>query len=540
MIILSILLPIDKYSVEEATDWVRTNGYIVRKIHTTKGYHRFRQHTTKYAKDRGCDNIRTISLGNSVGVQFIVSYCDEQTQGGGIYDTAKSVIFGRSRYAPSQQMLIDRYGNETITYIRIGRSPLPSFINKALDILTFGKFKSMLKKYSYDRLYHLFMIVSLSNGVKILVEKNSGINITQVSNYDPKNTEYVDATYIPSGLTFKELLDNGQQVLGNKYFPYDATKSNCQQYIIGLLKGSSILTKQLQDFVYQDVASLFKDYQTALGLVKGITDIGSTIDIIQKGGIIDKEEELQGGIIPPFARYGGKSRIAKRLIEMFPNPKDYDIYVEPFLGAGNVFLSKDKDGHKEVINDLDKNVYTIFKQLQKNAKYINDRVKRNNVTKSEWLKLNKSNDPADIITSIKWSFMGMNRYWSGHHQIKTDYLQYQERLHGVTILNKSFETVIKKYDSPKTFFYLDPPYNTKSKSIEDYGTPIITPLDIYTTVKDVKGYVMISYNNDTEMKQLFKDWNIRYIDTKYSNNFNLREKDDKLQKIVKELVITNY
>ena len=298
-IIQSILIPTTNYSVEDAATWVVENGYKVRKIHTTANYHRFRQHTTKYAKDRGCDNIRTISLGNNNGVEFIVSYCDEQTQGGGsdaprsgasqfggnIYDTAKAVVFGRSRYAPAQQQIIDRYGNETITYIRIGRSPLPSFINKALDILTFGKFKSMLKKYSYDRLYHLFMIVSLSNGVKILVEKNQGINIVQVSNYDPKHSEYEDATYIPSGLTFKELLDNGQQVLGNKYWTYNAVSNNCQLYIKSLLKGSSILTKQLQDFIEQDVSSLFKDYQHTMKIVKGITDIGSTIDIIQKGGL---------------------------------------------------------------------------------------------------------------------------------------------------------------------------------------------------------------------------------------------------------------
>jgi hypothetical protein len=292
MIVLSILLPIDKYSVEDATDWVRSHGYIVRKIHTTKDYHRFRQHTTKYAKDRGYDDIRTVSIDSYI--QLIMAYPNEpngvrqgdgQLKGAGIIDTAKAVVFGRSRYAPAQQRIIDKYGSEPIVSIKIGRSPLPSLINKALDILTLGNFQKLLKQYSYDKLYHLFMIVSLSNGVKILVEKNSGINIQIKSSYNPKNTEYVDATYIPSGLTFKELLDNGQQVLGNKYWPYDSTKSNCQQYIIGLLKGSSILTKQLQDFVYQDTASLFKDYQIALKVVKGITDIGSVADIIKIGGI---------------------------------------------------------------------------------------------------------------------------------------------------------------------------------------------------------------------------------------------------------------
>jgi hypothetical protein len=278
-IVLSVLIS-SKYPIEQASKWIRNNGYILRKVHTTKKYNRFRQHTTKYARDRGYDDVRTVTI--DPDIELIIAY--PQLKGAGIYDTAKAVIFGRSKYAPAQQRIIDKYGSESITNITIGRSPLPSLINKALDILTLGNFQKLLQQYSYDKLYHLFCIITLSSGVKILVEKNQGINIKLVSSYNPKNTEYIEAGYIPSGLTFKELLDNGQQVLGDKYFPYDATKSNCQQYIIGLLKGSSILTKQLQDFILQDTASLFKNYQTALKIVKGITDIGSAADIIKIGG----------------------------------------------------------------------------------------------------------------------------------------------------------------------------------------------------------------------------------------------------------------
>lgn len=295
-IVLSVLINAE-YPIEEAKTWIQDNGYILRKVHTTNRYHRFRQHTTKYAKNRNHDVIRTVSI--SPDIDLIIAYPNgvdmlrsaerrypnpQELHGAGILDTAKAVIFGRSKYAPAQQRIIDKYGNDSISSIKIGRSPLPSLINKALNILTLGNFQSMLKQYGYDRLYHLFCIITLDSGVKILVEKNSGINIKIVSSYNPPNTEYIDATYIPHGLTFKELLDNGKKVLGDKYFPYDSTKSNCQQYIIGLLKGSSILTKQLQDFVYQDTASLFKDYQTALGIVKSITNIGSAIDTIQKGG----------------------------------------------------------------------------------------------------------------------------------------------------------------------------------------------------------------------------------------------------------------
>ena len=290
-IIQSILIPTTNYSVEDASDWVVEHGYKIKKIHSTVNYHRFRQHTPKYCKSKGCTDVKTIPIGND-GIKFIVYYCDELIQGAGIYDTGKALIFGRTDYNPSQKKLIEKYGSNTITHIKIGRSPLPSFITGALDILTFGAFKELLRKSPYDKLYHLFMIITLDNGVNILAEKNQGLNIKEVSSYDPKNTEYIDATYIPSGLTFKELLDNGKQVLGNKYFPYDATKSNCQQWIRGVLQGSSILTKQLSDFVYQDVATLFKDYQTALKVVKGLTDIGSTADILITGGSIPENMEL--------------------------------------------------------------------------------------------------------------------------------------------------------------------------------------------------------------------------------------------------------
>jgi DNA adenine methylase len=460
--------------------------------------------------------------------------------GGGIYATTKALVFGRSDYPPVQKQLIDKYGTQAITDIKIGRTPLPKLLTSILNIISLGQFQSIMKQSPYDKLYHLFCIITLDNGIKILLEKNEAINIQIKSLYNPKNTEYEEAPYIPSGLTFKELLDNGKQIQGKKWFVYNAVTNNCQDFLISVLKGSSILTKDLQDFIKQDVKSLFDTLPISKNIVDVATSIGNKIDIIKKGGIMDDDEILEGGLIAPFARYGGKYKIANELITMFPDPNTYDIYVEPFVGAGNVFLRKDPYNHKEVINDLDKNVYTIFKQLQKDSKYINDRVKRNLVTKSDWVKLNKSKDPADIITSIKWSFMGMNLNYSKSRKIKTDYLPYQDRLNDVTILNMSFENVIKKYDSKKTFFYLDPPYNTKSTSINDYGTSIITPLDIYNTVKDVKGYVMISYNNDTEMKRLFKDWNIRYIDTKYSNNFILKGKEDTLQKIIKELVITNY
>lgn len=39
---------------------------------------------------------------------------------------------------------------------------------------------------------------------------------------------------------------------------------------------------------------------------------------------------------PPFGRMGGKRLLALRIINLFPD--NYDVFVEPFLGAGNIFF----------------------------------------------------------------------------------------------------------------------------------------------------------------------------------------------------------
>lgn len=284
-IIQSILIPTTNYSVVDAMTWILEHGYKLGKVHTTKDYHRFRQHTPKYCKDRNCIDVKTIPIGND-GIKFIVYYCDEQINGGGIYDVGKAIIFGRSDYPPDQKKLLSTYGNNKITHIKIGRSPLPSFINTALNVLTLGAFQKLLQKSPYDKLYHLFSIITLDNGVKILLEKNQAINMKKVSAYNPKHSDYVEVNNIPTDLTFQTLMDNTQKALGKKFFVYDAIKNNCQLFIKTMLSSNGILTKQLQDFIEQNVRELFKDFQGLQKVIKGITSVGTAVDIIQKGGAI--------------------------------------------------------------------------------------------------------------------------------------------------------------------------------------------------------------------------------------------------------------
>ncbi|NBW13104.1 MAG: DNA adenine methylase [Caulobacteraceae bacterium] len=220
----------------------------------------------------------------------------------------------------------------------------------------------------------------------------------------------------------------------------------------------------------------------------------------------------------PFGRTGGKKNLSKRIINLFPN--DYNLYVEPFVGAGNIYfkLPKEKQTNPMVINDLDDDVYIALKEIQNNAAFINSNIKRVKFTKDYFEEIKNKNDPISVIEKLKTSYMAngitFNFY---HHLIKTDFLPFQEYLKNTIVLNETFEKIIEKYDNKDTFFYLDPPYENNSEN--DYKH-YVNPQDVYNSVKNIKGRFILSYNNSNSIKNLFAEFYIYPIETKYTRPTN--------------------
>lgn len=236
--------------------------------------------------------------------------------------------------------------------------------------------------------------------------------------------------------------------------------------------------------------------------------------------------------ITPFGRMGGKSKIAKYLISKFP--KDYDIYVEAFVGAGNIFfrIPIEQRANTNIINDLDEDIYNAMKGLKEKGSYIDKHINRKPITKEEFNKIKQKNDPESIIKKYKFSFLTLGKSLDKNKPlIKTDFKQFEEKLKGVIISNTSFENVIKKYDSKKTFFYLDPPYESiDQKDYKNY----VEPKDVFNALKNIKGKFMLSYNDSPHIRGLFKAYNLEVIKTKYEHTKSIGKRN------VNELIITNY
>ncbi len=200
---------------------------------------------------------------------------------------ATTVIQGRNDYQPSARAVIKQYGDKQIKEIKIIRQPIQSFINTAFNALTFGQFQKKLDELPYDKLFHLRMVVTMEDGKKIQIEKNEVINITLKVD-TVKGQEELTAP-INTTITLNQLLEGGKKILKDNYFTYRAFGNNCQDYQIALLKGSNLLTPQLENFIKQDVSELANINPFLKKIANTMTDLGGKFnEIIHGTGIHGK------------------------------------------------------------------------------------------------------------------------------------------------------------------------------------------------------------------------------------------------------------
>lgn len=218
---------------------------------------------------------------------------------------------------------------------------------------------------------------------------------------------------------------------------------------------------------------------------------------------------LEEAVRQPFGSPGGKRFMADRLVRMMPPHKTY---VEVFAGGLAVFWKK-KPSEKEVINDKDADIIMAYKTIQ-------------DLTPEQWESFKKMNWTATIpgFAKTKKSFLtstGLTRFhdfiylkqfsdvaemksyddrdegssWAGVNNL----MRMHERFKNVTIENMDYAEVIKKYDSPDTYFYIDPPYPSAKLSWK--WMPKTE--EIEAVLKTIKGKFLLSY----ELTKAFSEFN---------------------------------
>ncbi len=257
-------------------------------------------------------------------------------------------------------------------------------------------------------------------------------------------------------------------------------------------------------------------------------------------------------ITSPAAPYiGGKRNLSKQIIERI-NDTPHTLYAEPFTGMGGVFFRRTFRPKAEVINDLSRDVITLFRVLQRHYPDFMGMLRYQLTSRVEFERL-KATDPTTLTDFERAArFLYMQRTAFGGKVTGQSYgvcterparfdvtklastlEDLHERLSGVAIECLPYQEFIKRYDRKHTLFYLDPPYFNCEN---DYGKNMFEREDferLAILLGDIKGKFIMSLNDVPEIRAVFANFNIEAVQTTYSLARHNRTKAG-------ELIITNY
>ena len=110
----------------------------------------------------------------------------------------------------------------------------------------------------------------------------------------------------------------------------------------------------------------------------------------------------------------------------------------------------------------------------------------------------------------------------------------EKRMSNVVVENQDFETLIKHYDRPDSFFYADPPYYS---SEDMYGVEFgwTDHLRLRDTLKNIKGKFLLSYNDCPQIRGLYDGFSV----FDFSRMHSMAQRYS-AGKEFKELLIGNY
>ena len=112
----------------------------------------------------------------------------------------------------------------------------------------------------------------------------------------------------------------------------------------------------------------------------------------------------------------------------------------------------------------------------------------------------------------------------------------EDRMANVVVENQDFETLIKHYDRPDTFFYADPPYFS-TEDMYAVGFNWNDHVRLRNTLAEIKGKFLLSYNDCPEIRELWDKPGIYIEEISRINNLAQRY-DGGCQ--YAELLISNY
>jgi len=234
---------------------------------------------------------------------------------------------------------------------------------------------------------------------------------------------------------------------------------------------------------------------------------------------------------PPFPCYGGKFRHLDVLLPLIPK---HHTYVEVFGGSAAILLNK-THSPVEIYNDIDEGATLFFKVLRDHTDELIRKVMLTPYSRGEynlcWRCWRLADDPVE--KARMWYFAAATSF-SGRfgHGLSTSptassrgtafavsaYIGRVEnlwavasRLRSVIVENLDFREIIRRYDTPDTAFYIDPPYYPGTRDAAGTYTHELVAKDhsdLVDLLLATQGKVLLSGYDNPEYNRLEEaGWN---------------------------------
>ena len=251
-------------------------------------------------------------------------------------------------------------------------------------------------------------------------------------------------------------------------------------------------------------------------------------------------------MVGPLSYLGGKNRVAKKIIALIP---EHNCYIEPFCGGAQVFFHKEPS-NVEVLNDLDEEIFNFLRICQLHDQELVRYLQFCTVSR-KWFELFQAQDPkmlSDVQRATRFFYLQKNCYGGlikkqhfkigvgdgsnyNPHRIPLVLHLAHERLLGVQLECLPYQEIIKRYDRPDSFFYLDPPYFNRPHYKFNFDEKDY--VELAGLLGGLKGRFLLSLNDSPEIRRIFADFKIHGLTFSYSSQ-------RRVGKLYHEVLISNY
>ncbi len=282
---------------------------------------------------------------------------------------------------------------------------------------------------------------------------------------------------------------------------------------------------------------------------------------------LNKVNKRISGIPRPFLKWaGGKRQILSQIDTSLP--KDFNLYIEPFVGGGALFFYLLPE--KATLIDNNPVLINTYRVIKENVEELIELLGNHKNEEKYYYKMRTADRKEDFKNCKNWSdvkkasriiylnrccYNGLYRV-NSKGQFNVPFGKYKNPnfcdeenlravnlvLQNVKIIHDSFERCLD-FTNEETFLYFDPPYVPLSKtaSFTSYTKENFIKEDqiklkrLIDKLTECGCKVMLSNSYNDFILDLYKDYFIKKVSAKRAINSNASKRGE-----IKEVLITNY